>query len=478
MNDGSRGMVLIVDHEPQNRDALKTALVSAGYSVVEAEDAQRALARLAEASPDVMIADVDLPGKNGFRLLREVRGGYPRVHVMLMSAHTTVEKVVEAIKGGACDFLTRPVKTEDLIRKLQTLAASEGTGAAGPSVGGAEVAFVGNSEAVRHLLDQAASACTTDDSILLVGESGSGKAKLAELIHRRSRRAANPMVKCTCVASSPEALEAALLGAPTGSNGHGTADESRSVASRGHLEAAQGGTLYLEDVDQLPPNVQARLLRILEDGMLSPSGNGEPFRLNVRFIFGSTRHLPSLVSEGRFREDLHYRIGSVTIPLPALRDRLEDLPSLAAAMLQQFAQRHGQGHTARQLHPQTLELMKEHAWPGNLRELEHVLQRAISAGAPSIITPQQLKLNHEESFPPPQLFETLSRGGGLTEMVAGVERNLIHSALRRASGNQAKAAKFLGIPRTTLRDKMAKHGLVGNGVQRDEEPARTSGERP
>lgn len=466
MSEASKGRILIVDDEALKRVTLQIELTEAGYEVSEAQDADQALALLASHPAHVVIADLRLPEKDGLKLLQEIKAKCPETHVLIMTAFGSIDTAVEAMKLGAYDFLAKPFKTEVFLEKLEKLRLhwQPRAGAEMSEDGVPGDLCAGTGLAARQLAARVRTALATDQPVLLTGATGSGKTRLAEWLHLRGRRPNGPLIKCSSVASSPEALEASLFGAPSTASDSNGQTQGRGSSFRGQVELANGGTLYLADVDQLPPGAQVRLLRVLEDRCLWPCDRGEPIRLEMRFVFGTARNLHALSREGRFREDLYYRMASTSITLPTLRDRREDLPLLTEQILHALAERHGS--PAKRLDPHALERLAQYDWPGNLRELEHVLNQACGRAASDRIVAQDIVLaGAAPSSGEWNMADALSSNGGLTETVAGVERTLINTALKRAAGNQAKAAKYLGIPRTTLRDKMTKYGLVGDGVR-------------
>ncbi|HOW69280.1 MAG TPA: sigma-54 dependent transcriptional regulator [Phycisphaerae bacterium] len=437
MSENTKGVVLVVDDEPLKRITLQIELSQAGYTVLDATDAESALRHLQARPVDVVVTDVRMPQMDGLQFLEQIKVHWPHTHVILMTAYGTVDAAVTAIKRGAQDYLTKPFATEVLIRKLDGLRAAGvlGRAAEAQPAGGEQAGpLIGYSYAGAQLCRQVRELTGNDCAVLLQGETGTGKSLVAQTVHQLSRRAQKPFLVLDCDLCPAPKLEMDLPA---------------------KFEEAAGGTLFLQNVDTLPSEIQGRLLYLV-DRMQTPQG-GE---LDVRLICATGCDLKSLVDSGGFRKDLAYRISTVTVTVPPLRDRREDIVPLSEEYLRNRAQRTG-GQTLR-LAAQATEAMLAYHWPGNIRELEHVLERAAALTSGGQIELRDVLLPEESA----RLTSTSAaadavRPPALTETIADIERTLIDSALQRAAGNQARAAQILGIPRTTLRDKMTKYGMVG-----------------
>ncbi|MFO0837625.1 MAG: sigma-54 dependent transcriptional regulator [Phycisphaerae bacterium] len=492
--------VLVVDDEPLKRITLQIELSEAGYQIYEAADGQAARSILDNKHVDVVVSDVRMPGLSGLDLLAHVKAVQPSVPVILMTAYASVDTAVLALKRGAYDYITKPFTTQELVEKLERLFATRvfaGQCRETEMFG----RLIARSPSMKRLFEQARAAADADRTILLCGESGTGKELFAEAIHAASRRAEKPLLRFSCAAQPAAVLESELFGHEKGA----FAGAARQKAGR--FELADGGTLLLDDVDDLPLEVQAKLLSVVETQMFERVGGDTPIRAEARLICSTKRDLLHLVKEGRFREDLYYRLNVISLTIPPLRDRRDDILVLA----QHFAEKHaalagnrgagsaanetsaanvmqvgnpaagdashametgpraapsaaqsgGVPHRAISINPHALDELLRHSWPGNARELEHVIERALAFCNGGEIRPEHILPLPGASVPmaPPPLEAPEQTHLGLTETVADIERRLILMALRSCGGNQARAAQRLGIPRTTLRDKMAKYSI-------------------
>jgi len=448
-----RGRILVVDDEPLKRITLQIELSEHGFEVYEAADALTAR-RIFESQPiDVVVSDVRMPGMNGLELLAALKQIRPEVEVILMTAYATVDTAVLAIKRGAYDYITKPFTTQELLAKLDRLFATRT-----PLEADTQVETLGRlvarSASMKRLFAQLRAVADTDRTILLCGESGTGKELFAEAIHQLSRRADKPFIRFSCAALQPTVLESELFGHAKG------AFTGAHRQKAGRFELADGGTILLDEVDDIPTDLQVKLLRVVEQQEFERVGGEDPVRVDVRLICATKSDLLQLVKEGRFREDLYYRLNVISLCIPPLRERPEDIPVLAGHFLKKHAALVGDAQVS--ISPHALDELMRHTWPGNVRELEHVLERALAFCGGKEIRPEHvLPLGRWTTEPPPPAGLELTELSklGLTETVADIERRLILMALRQCNGNQARAAQKLGIPRTTLRDKMAKYNI-------------------
>jgi len=452
-----RPRILVVDDEPLKRITLQIELSEHGYEVFEAADAETAR-RIFDSRPiDVVVTDVRMPGMSGLELLTYVKRLHPEVEVILMTAYATVDTAVLAIKRGAYDYITKPFTTQDLLLKLDQLFATHTSTNSDDRI---ETfgRLIARSRGMKRLFQQLRGVAASDRTILLCGESGTGKELFAEAIHEHSQRAARPFVRFSCAALQPSVLESELFGHEKG------AFTGAIRQKAGRFELAHGGTMLLDEVDDIPTDLQVKLLRVVEQQEFERVGGEQPVRVDVRLICATKCDLLQLVKAGKFREDLYYRLNVINLAIPPLRERPDDIPILA----RHFVQKHAAlvGDKVVQISPHALDELVRHGWPGNGRELEHVRERALAFCAGDEIRPEHiLPLSTAPVATPcpetaPTVTATAEADGqrlGLTETVADIERRMILMALRQCANNQARAAQKLGIPRTTLRDKMAKY---------------------
>ena len=451
-----RGSILVVDDEPLKRITLQIELSEHGFDVYEAADALSAR-RIFDSKPvDAVVSDVRMPGMNGLELLTYVRQRRPDVPVILMTAYASVDTAVLAIKRGAADYITKPFTTEELLVKLRRVLTGAQT--ARPQE---DVATLGRlvavSPSMQQLFEQVRSVADSERTILLCGESGTGKELIAEAIHTLSRRASEPFVRFSCAALQPSVLESELFGHEKG------AFTGAIRKKAGRFELATKGTILLDEVDDIPIELQVKLLRAVEQQEFERVGGETPVHVDVRLICATKRDLLKLVREGRFREDLYYRINVIRLNIPPLRERPDDILVLAQHFVTKHAALVGDQQVTVSAH--ALDELVRHQWPGNVRELEHVLERAMAFCGGGEIRPEHiLPLGVENAEAPTTwvgLEPTEIDGMGLSGTIADIERRMILMALRQSDNNQVRAAHRLGIPRTTLRDKMAKYKIPG-----------------
>ncbi len=461
MTTSSAARILVVDDEKLIRWSVAERLQREGYEVLSAESGEQALEMLAASSPDLMLLDVRLPGIDGVQTLQRALSLRPELAVLMMSAHSTVDIAVEAMKRGAMDFLVKPfpfqaldAAVERAIGAVRTRREIASHGADKRSVGSLEVLVGGSAvmEQLRTLITRLASSDTT--TVLIEGESGSGKEVVARAIHFQSARADKPFLQVNCAALPEHLLESELFGHERG------AFTDAHQQKRGLFESAAGGSVMLDEIGDLPPGGQAKLLRLLENKTFRRVGGVQELRTDVRVIAATNVNLEERVSEGRFRADLFFRLNVVRIVVPPLRDHVEDVPTLAAHFIARF-----NAELKRQVKgvaPAAMELMKAYHWPGNVRELRNVIERAfiLHAGVEEI-RPEHLSPELRRAAPakrgPDKLVPTVAAEGLVLD---DVERKLIAEAMERASGNQSKAARLLGVSRDTLRYRLKKHGMA------------------
>ncbi len=441
--------ILVVDDEKIKRITLADDLATQGHEVAGAADGQDALEQLAAQRFDVVVTDLKMPKLDGIELLKRIKQGpQADIEVIMMTAYGSIPVAVEAVKLGAFDFLTKPFRNEDVfplfarIQRQREAATVEPRADAPFSAADVETTIVGRSAAMERVRRMVEICARTDANVLLYGETGVGKDLLATIIHRNSYRRAFPYVKVGCTLFPPQLIESELYGHEKGS--FTGADQQR----KGRFDLAEGGTLYLDDVDDIPLEQQSKLLRAIEEKVFERVGGVSLIKADVRIIASTKRNLLEKIGEGTFREDLYYRLDVLRINIPPLRERREDVPPLAERLLQRMA-----GQRPCQIEPGAMELLARHDWPGNVRELYHTLERAYLIGG-GTLTAETLAAEVGDPDPNQRL-----PAGGFQAAIDHAEKQLLQEALRNSGGNKSAAAAALGMKPSTFRDKLAKHGL-------------------
>jgi DNA-binding NtrC family response regulator len=430
--------VLVVDDEPQMLIAIQATLRQLGYGITTAGSAREALSRLRERYYHLVLTDLRMPEMNGLDLLRKIKASTPRTPVVLLTAYGTIQNAVDAIKQGAFDYLMKPFSSESLEevvrRALESTPEPEG---------GQNYEIVTQDPAFSRVLERARQAASSTATVLVEAESGTGKELIARMIHRQSARASGPFVAVNCAALPENLLESELFGFERG------AFTGASVSKPGKFEMAHRGTLLLDEVGEMAPILQAKLLRVLQEHEVDRIGGKEPVRIDVRVIATTNRDLACLVRDGEFRDDLYYRLNVIRLNIPPLRRRLADIPLLTDLFCRRYARAFGKPAVA--CSPTALEALRRHSWPGNVRELENTIQRAVALATGSLIEIADL------DAPAPPILEEATVQAGTT--VREMERQLIQKTLENTGGNRTQAARLLGISLRTLRNKLNEFGL-------------------
>lgn len=447
--------ILVVDDDSSLRRVMQMQLEEAGYEVSLASDGDEACTLLAAQEPLLVITDLRMP-TSGMELLNFIQREGLMTTVIVVTAFGTVESAVEAMRSGAYDYVTKPLdfdalllvvrralERQNLLEEVRTLrsALDQRYGFNG---------IVAQSKSFLRVLDQAARVAERDATVLIQGETGTGKELIARAIHHNSRRKNRPFVAINCGAIPRDLVESELFGHRKGAFTGALNDRL------GRVEAADGGTLFLDEIGELPLDAQVKLLRLLQEGEISKVGADKPTQVNVRVIAATHRNLQAMVEDDAFREDLYYRLAVVPLNIPPLRERREDIPRLLTELFERSRQRHNVQDVS--LSQGALRKLVAYRWPGNVREMENVLERLLVLATHSLITEEDLP---EEIARPGQsntpLWPELPEEGISLE---AVERDLISRALEKFHGNQTRAARFLDISRRTLIYRMEKHGLA------------------
>jgi len=445
MNEEStnRYRVLVVDDDHQVLDLVTEVLRTAGFQSASAMNARQALANLRREQFHLLITDVRLPDSSGIDLLRIVRDKYPNLPAIVVTGYASIDGTKEALNLGAVDYIPKPFTPSQLLSAVERAIASSG-GQGGSTAG---KGLVSHSRKMQSVLDLVRQVADTGSTVLITGESGTGKELVARLLHRQSRRAAMPFVSVNSGGIPEGLLESELFGHIKGSY---TGAHSTTI---GRFQAAEGGTLFLDEVGNMSMAMQVKLLRTLQEREITPVGANNSVNIDVRLVAATNSDLEAGVRAGSFREDLYFRINVIDIHIPPLRERREDIIPLA----EHFLAAHSAGRDIDFfLSPQTAALLTTYAWPGNVRELENAMERA-SVLSPGEILPSHLPSRLAAEFPGE--ISLPSEGGGLDEIVAAVERVYILNALRNCGGVRSRAARLLGIKRTTLLARMRRLGL-------------------
>jgi two-component system NtrC family response regulator len=450
-----KASILVVDDEEHLRRVVQVQLQQHGYSADTAVNGQEALAALRRAPYDLVLADMKMPGMSGLELLRQVKKDFPHIPVIILTAYGTIDTAVEAMRAGAFNYVTKPVHTEELklmvgralehsrlVEEVHSLRASLDI-----KYGFEQI--IGRSEALMSVLDMASRASRTNSTVLIRGETGTGKELLARAIHFNSPRKQKPFVTINCGAIPRDLLESELFGyrrgAFTGAQEH----------KKGKFELADEGTLFLDEIGELPMELQVKLLRLLQNGEIEKIGATQPVTVDVRIVAATHRRLEAMIEDGTFREDLYYRLAVIPLTLPPLRERADDIPELAQFFFEKTRKKHGP--TDLTLPPALLPYFTRHRWPGNIRELENVMERLVvlSRGNEIRLADLPEELRRERPAITALKLELPSEGISLET----VEKELIVQALQKFNANQTLAAQYLDISRKTLVYRMEKHGL-------------------
>ena len=470
--------ILIADDEDGLRWVLEKGFRGAGYQVTAVKDGAAAL-REAEAQPfDMILLDIRMPGIDGLTLLKQVRERRPDAQVVIMTAHGTMETAVQAMQDGAYDYLAKPFDLDEaLLLAERALSARRLTQeVASLKAGLKEVwefgALVGRHPTMQEVYKTIGRVAASDVSVLLRGESGTGKEVVARALHHYSRRAGRPFIGISAAAIPATLLESELFGHEKGAF---TDAKERRL---GKLELAHGGSVFFDEIGDMPPELQVKLLRALQERTFERVGGHELIRMEVRVLAATHRDLEAMMREGRFREDLFYRLNVVTLSLPALRDRRGDIPLLADHFLAKYAAALGE----RIIAPEAMDRLVGYDWPGNVRELENVIQRAMVMATSGAILPEHLPIGPVSAAAAvgtdaslEEIIETKMQecvrglrghaSANLHNLMVGlVEKPLLRAVMRETKGNQVRAAQLLGINRNTLRKKLKEHGIDPDAV--------------
>lgn len=452
------GGVLVIEDEPLLRISIRDALEREGWTVDVAEDGAEGLVLFQRVLHEFVLTDLVMPRMDGLEVLRQVKSIQPSTTVVIVTAHGTVEKAVEAMREGAADFISKPFSMAQLVVRLSNMCSFRRLREQNIRLQqqlesrSSFSNIIGKSKAMQEVYELISVIADSDASVLIQGESGTGKELVATAIHYNSPRRAKPYIRVSC-ASLPESLiESELFGYERGAF---TGASKRRI---GRFEAANGGTLLLDEIGELPLSFQVKLLRVLQERQIERLGSNRPIDVDVRFVSASLRPLEEEIADGRFRQDLFFRVNTVAIHLPPLRERKEDIPLLANAFLQEFAQERGKEVDG--FSDDVIEVFDAYEWPGNVRELRNVVERALLFCRGTQVTIESLPQNYHQ-FKKGVPMRSTERIATLHEAAVQGEISAIKEALAATGGRRNKAAELLGVSRKTLWEKMKSYELDG-----------------
>jgi DNA-binding NtrC family response regulator len=448
MSDHTGKSVLVVDDEPGMRMALRTNFQREGWIVDDAAGSTEAMRKLQSRHFPLVVTDVRMPDGDGMQLMRSLRVSSPSTAVIVLTAFGSVPEAVQAMRGGACDYLTKPISFEELQSAVERVMRRAGSLPENTASSGA---IVGTAASLLRALERARHAARTDADVLIEAESGTGKELFARYIHENSDRRDRPFVAVNCAAVPEHLIESELFGHVRGAFTGATASKA------GKFELAEGGTLLLDEIGEMPLHLQPKLLRVLQEREVERLGDTRSTPVNIRIIATTNVSLPAMVGQGKFRADLYYRLNVIPLPLPPLRERREDIAVLAEFFVRKFASE--AGRPAPILHPEFVSGLQAHSWPGNVRELGNFMRRVVTLSDGDEIGPECLKAE----------LSGRSYSGGVSlaapaPLRAGtsmreVERSLLEATLQVTGGNRTRTAEMLGVSLRTIRNKIREHGL-------------------
>jgi DNA-binding NtrC family response regulator len=441
------GKILVVDDKKSMRNVLESAFLARGLEVDAATGGEEALSKLSSSGYDVVVTDLKMPRVDGMGVLKEAKRACPETEVIVITAYGTIESAVEAMRLGACDFVTKPFKLAEIETKVDRIMRRKET-AGQEALAQDDWTIVGDSEATRQILHFVRKVGSAKSSVLITGESGTGKELVARAIHSYSERRDGPLVAVNCAALAPGVLESELFGHEKG------AFTGAVQSKKGRFEMANGGTLFLDEIGDVDPTIQLKLLRVLELGQFERVGGTQTLTTDARIVAATNRDLRGHIREGKFREDLFYRLNVISIHLPPLRDRTEDIEQLARHLMQRAAR--SAGRAPLEISPEVIAAFRSYSWPGNVRELENCLERAMVLAEGDTITLNEIS---PEIAGHPTLPAQPDTAGDLTSLTSEIELQTIKNALDKNRWNKSKTAQELGVKRTTLQYKIRKYGL-------------------
>ncbi len=447
--------VLLVDDDPTFRQVMSSELSRLGYQTEAVGSGEEAVRRIAALEPDVVLLDLRLPGMNGLEVLKSVHTNAPATEVVIMTGHGSIDTAIESIRNGAFDYVVKPCPLDELHIRIQRAIERRclrqranllERGLTPPDLGSS---FVGESPEFRRLLKLIELVAPSDGTVLITGETGAGKERVAKLLHARSPRRFRPFVVVECATLQENLLESELFGHERG------AFTGADRGKPGLFEVANGGTIFLDEIGEVSPATQTKLLRVLDTSTFRHVGGTAEIRADVRVLTATNRNLPAMVRQGLFREDLFYRLSTITVEVPPLRARGADVELLAQHFVSMLNERFG---SKKRISEEALELLRRHSWPGNVRELLHAVEAAMVLCEGACVLREHFPANIQSS-PPAPVSGSVSDGISLPTLEQA-EREHIRRALEASHGHRGNAAKILGISERNLYRKLHEHGLL------------------
>ncbi len=446
--------VLIIDDEPAHRLMVRVVLGDAGFKVLEADNGPAGLAAVRTRPVDVILLDMRMPGMSGQEVLQRLQESGSCPPVIMLTAFGSVGNAVEAMKAGAWDYLTKPTDNDELLAVVQKACdharLTRENRDLKKQIGQLrDTRLIGDSPAMRRVVELIEQVGPSEANVLILGESGTGKELAAQLLHEHSLRREGALVKVNCAALPETLLESELFGYVRGAFTGATQDKP------GRFQLAAGGTLFLDEIGELPMTLQAKILRALQERIVEPLGGVTPVSVDVRFIAATNRDLPAMIAEGKFREDLYYRLNVLEIRIPPLRERTEDIPLLTDHLLAKLCRKNNR--PVRSVSREFLDALTRHEWRGNVRELENVLERSLILCRGDVLDVRDLP---EHLLSPARTPATPSSTAPAENPLEAAERHALEETLRKYAGHRERTAQALGISRRTLQYRLKKYGLT------------------
>lgn len=449
-------VILVVEDDKSHLTMLQTVLKGWKFGVKGAEDGEQAVSLVRDRPYDAVLMDVRMAGIGGIEALRQIKEYNPAIPVIIMTAYSSVDSAVEAMKLGAYDYLTKPLNFEELKltleRALEHMHLAKENKSLKKQIASKDLSsqIIGSSTQMQELNQMVKVVAPTEATVLLTGESGTGKGLIAKAIHKYSERCENELVTVNCAALTETLLESELFGHEKGAF---TGAEKRRD---GKFMLADKGTIFLDEIAEIPLTMQAKLLRVIQDREIQRLGSDTALKVDVRIIAATNRELEQEVQEGRFREDLYYRLNVVNLKVPALREHAEDIPALANKFALRFAEKNRK--KIKGLTPLAMDMLVKYSWPGNVRELQNALERAVILAMDEYISEKELSPAIIQGYKQAEVKKDSGKNSGSSSLEE-VEKQAIISTLEKTGGNKSEAARILNITRTTLHNKLRKYDI-------------------